>query len=301
MKLPNVDKYFLTSDAPLGKYRRLDMKKIRIWLLGVGGIALIAVLFTGNGEPEKPQAATTIDNNTSASQSEGTVPTGSAKEGDFYLSGLSGFSLGGRRSAPSRQLSASQLVKTQGNSIGIGLSSGTAIPAKLLTRIVTADSRSPVMAQITSEISSPMGFAIPVGTKVLGTAQGDPGTDRVQVTFHTFVFENGTEQQFSAVAVMPDGSSGISGDYHSRILKKESGRFLGNFISGFADGFKDRQQGGILPFEPGNLKNAALGGISESASEQAKAYAENMKNVTPYVTIEAGTVFMIFLEKGMSL
>lgn len=301
MNFPKVDQYFLSRDAPIGRYRRLDMKKVKFWLLGLGAFALIAILFSGNNDPKMPAAATTVDANSSVSTTDSQSQAPQARDGDFYLSGLSGLSLGGKKTGASRQLSASQVVKAQGNSIGIGLSSGTAIPAKLLNRIVTSDSRNPVMAVVTQDVSSPMGFSIPVGTKVLGNAQAQPGSDRVQVSFHTFVFENGTEQPFSAVAVMPDGSSGISGDYHSQVLKKESGRFLGNFISGFAEGFKDRQQGAILPFEPGNLKNAALGGLSESASEQAKSYAEQMKNVSPYVTIEVGTTFLVFLEKGMAL
>lgn len=290
MKLPKVDEYFLTRDAPVGKYRRLDTTKIRNWLLGIGAVTLIAVLFTGNGEPETPPAATTVDSNTSVSQGMSQSSAAYSGDGNFYLSNVSG--LGGRVGA-GRQLTASQVVKPQGNSIGVGLPSGTTIPARLANRIVTSDSRGPVVAIITSEVSSQLGFAIPVGTKALGNAQAEHGSERVQVAFHTLVFENGAEQPFSAVAVMPDGSSGITGEYHSQIFKRESGRFLGHFIAGFADGFKDR--------EPGNLKNAALNGLSESASEHAKTQAEEMKNVTPYVTVEPGTPFLVFLEKGMSL
>lgn len=300
MKLPKVDEYFLTRDAPVGKYRRLDTIKIRNWLLGIGAVALIAVLFTGNAEPEPPPAATTVDSNTSVSQGMSQSSAAYSGDGNFYLSNVSGHSLGGRVGA-GRQLTASQVVKPQGNSIGVGLPSGTTIPARLANRIVTSDSRGPVVAIITSEISSQLGFAIPVGTKALGNAQTEHGSERVQVTFHTLVFENGSEQPFSAVAVMPDGSNGIVGEYHSQIFKRESGRFLGHFISGFADGFKDRERGNGAPFEPGNLKNAALNGLSESASEHAKNQAEEMKNVTPYVTVEPGTPFLVFLEKGMSL
>lgn len=299
MKLPKVDEYFLTRDAPVGKYRRLDTIKIRNWLIGIGGVTLIAILFTGNGEPESPPAATTVDSNTSVSQ--GTNPSSATYSGDgnFYLSSVYGLS--GGRVGSSRQLSASQVVKPQGNSIGVGLPTGTTIPARLANRIVTSDSRSPVVAIVTSEISSQLGLSIPVGTKVLGNAQAENGSERIQVSFHTLVFENGTEQPLSAAAVMPDGSSGIAGEYHSQLLKRESGRFLGHFVAGFADGFKDRERGNGLPFEPGNLKNAALNGLSESASEHAKSQVEEMKNVTPYVTVEPGTPFLIFLEKGMSL
>lgn len=299
MKLPKVDEYFLTRDAPVGKYRRLDTIKIRNWLIGIGGVTLLAILFTGNGEPESPPAATTVDNNTSVSQAANPSSATYSGDGNFYLSSVSGLS--GGRVGSSRQLSASQVVKPQGNSIGVGLPTGTTIPAKLANHVVTSDSRSPVVAIVTSEISSQLGLSIPVGTKVLGNAQAENGSERIQVSFHTLVFENGTEQPLSAAAVMPDGSSGIAGEYHSQLFKRESGRFLGHFVAGFADGFKDRERGNGPPFEPGNLKNAALNGLSESASEHAKSQVEEMKNVTPYVTVEPGTPFLIFFEKGMSL
>ena len=300
MKISKIDQYFLTRDAPVSRIRRFDLKKIRIALLGIGSIALLVILFLPTPEPEKVPAAVSVDNNTSVSQS---APESSSNhDGDFYLSHSSAASLsGGRRSGYSRQLSASQVVKPQGIGLGVGLSSGTIIPAKVINRIVTSDSRSPVIAVVTQDTTSQGGFSIPAGTKILGNAQSDPGSDRVQVAFHTMVFESGVEQAFSAVAVMPDGSSGIIGEYHSQMLKKEGGRFLSNFVSGFADGFKDRERGSVLPFEPGNLKNAALGGIAESAGEQAKAYGEEMKHVNPFVTVEPGVAFMIFLERGLNL
>lgn len=300
MKASKIDQYFMTRDAPVSRIRRFDLRKIRVALIGIGSVALLVLLFLPTSEPEIAPAAVSVDSNTSVSQS---APESSSNhDGDFYLSHSSdSSSLGGRRSGYSRQLSASQVVKPQGSGLGLGLSSGTTIPAKVINRIVTSDSRSPVIAIVTQDTTSQGGFSIPAGTKILGNAQSDPGSDRVQVTFHTMVFESGVEQAFSAVAVMPDGSSGIVGDYHSQMLKKEGGRFLSNFVSGFADGFKDREKGGVLPFEPGNLKNAALGGIAESASEQAKAYGEEMKNVSPFVTVEPGTAFMIFLERGLNL
>lgn len=300
MKLSKLDQYFLTRDAPLGRVRRFDLKRVRVWLIGIGVLALFMILLLPTAEVAKPPAATTVDNNTSVSQATLQGSFNTVKDGDFYLSSTP-VSVGGRRSVSTRQLSASQVVKPQSNGVGFGIASGTTIPAKVLNRIATSDSRNPVIAIVTSDTTSRGGFDVPAGTRILGNAQADQGSDRVQVTFHTLVFESGLEQPFSAVAVMPDGSSGIAGEYHSQMLKKEGGRFLSTFVSGFAHGFKDREKGGILPFEPGSLKNAALGGISDSATEQAKAYGEEMKNVKPFVTIEPGTPFLIFLEKGMSL
>lgn len=302
MNLGKIDRYFMTQDAPLGKIRRFDLAKIKWLLFAIGGAALLLILLIPQPDKKTVTAPTSIDEGTFLTSTRALPNPRAAGSGEFYVSSMSGYSANGNLSSHSnRELSASQVVKQQGGGLGFGLASGTTIAVRLLNRIVTSDSRNPVIAVVTTEASSPSGFSLAVGTKVLGNAQGEPGSERVQVNFHTLVFENGGEQAFNGVATMPDGSSGITGEYHSQMLKKEGGRFISKFIGGFADGFKDREKGTLRPFEPGNLKNAALSGISESASEQAKTHETDMKNVNPYVSVEPGTSFMIFLEKGMAL
>ena len=300
MGIGKIDRYFMTRDAPSSNIRRFDLKKIRMALIGVGALALLIILALPNGEQKTAAAAVSIGNNTTASHVMASNYSASAKNGDFYLSNLASGSSGGRCSGD-RQYSASQLVKSEEGGFGVGLASGTSLPAKILNRVVTSEPRSPVVAVITATAVDSGGVEIPVGTKVLGTAEANSGSDRVQVMFHTMVFETGREITFNAVAVMPDGSNGIAGDYHSQMLKKEGGRFLSHFTAGFANSYKDREAGGVFPLEPGNLKNAALGGISESASEQAKAYADELKNVRPFVSVEPGTQFLVFFDKGLKL
>jgi len=291
----------MTRDAPNGNIRRFDLKKVRTALIGLGGVLLLVILALPNGEKKSASAAVSATGNASASLAMASNYSGSAKNGDFYLSNLSGGGSVGRSGSQGRQFSASQLVKAEGGGFGVGVASGTSLPAKVLNRIVTSEPRSPVIAVITSTSADSGGVEIPVGTKILGTAEANSGSDRVQVMFHTMVFESGREIAFNAVAVMPDGSNGIAGDYHSQMLKKEGGRILSHFAAGFANSYKDREPGGVFPLEPGNLKNAALGGISESATEQAKAYGEELKNVRPYVSVEPGTSFLVFLDKGLKL
>lgn len=301
MGIGKIDRYFMTRDAPNSNIRRFDLKKIRMALIGVGALALLIILALPNGEQTTATAAVSIGNNTTASRAMASNYSASAKNGDFYLSNSAGGSSLGRGSGGGRQYSASQLVKSEGGGFGVGLASGTSLPAKILNRVVTSEPRSPVVAVITGTTVDSGGVEIPVGTKVLGTAEANSGSDRAQVLFHTMVFESGREIAFNAVAVMPDGSNGIAGDYHSQMLKKEGGRLLSHFTAGFANSYKDREAGGVFPLEPGNLKNAALGGISESASEQAKAYADELKNVRPFVSVEPGTQFLVFFDKGLKL
>jgi type IV secretory pathway VirB10-like protein len=302
VKFGKIDRYFLTQDAPLGKIRRFDLTKIKGLLIALGGAALLLILLIPPDDKKNTKTANSISDATSITANNTRLNATAAGSGEFYVSNMASFgSSEGLASRSNRELSASQVVKQQGGGLGFGLPSGTAIAVRLLNRIVTSDSRNPVIAVVTAEATSPSGFTLVIGTKVLGSAQAEPGSDRVQVNFHTLVFENGAEQAFNAIATMPDGSSGIAGNYHSQIVKKEGGRFLSRFIGGFADGFKDREKGNIGSFEPGNLKNAALNGVSESASEHAKTYETEMKNINPYVSVEPGTPFMLFLEKGIAL
>lgn len=296
-----IDRYFMTRDAPNGSLRRFDLKKMRTVLIGAGAVILLILLALPNERQKTVAAAVSVSSNTSASQTSASLSSRSSKDGEFYLSNLATTGSSDRYGTRNRQLSASQLVSAEGGGFAIGLASGTSLSAKIVNRVVTSDARSPVIAVITSTSADSGGGEIPVGTKVLGTAEGSSGSDRVQIAFYTMVFESGREISFNGQAVMPDGSSGIAGDYHSQLMKKEGGRFLSHFAAGFAKSYKDKEPGGVFAYEPGNLKNAALGGVAESASEQAKSYGEEMKNVRPFVSVDPGTPFLIFLDKGLKL
>lgn len=296
MPLGKIDQYFMTSDAPNGRVQRFDLKKARTALIGLGLFLLLVILALPNGNEKQAPAAVSATDKISATT--GSAYNDSAKNGDFYLSTAASAGSQGYGALNGRQRSASQIVKSDGDGSILGLPSGSSISAAILNRIVTSEPRSPVVAVVTGTTSGTSGIDIPVGTKVLGIAEASSGSDRVQINFHTMVYENGQEVPVKAVAVMPDGSNGIAGEFHSQMLEKESGRFLSHFAAGFANGYKDREAGGVFPLEPGNLKNAALGGISESASEQAKAYGEQLKSVRPFVSVEPGTKFLIFFAKG---
>lgn len=291
-----IDSYFLVSDSPAGSLRRVDLSKVKTFLIAVGAVALAVVLALPN-EKRRIEAAPI-----SVGKSMPVAPSGSsgANAGDFYVSRFANSASVGRHASAGRSRSANQLVKTEGDGFGVALPSGSSLRAKVLSRIVTSEARSPVIAMIT-EMTGDTGFEIEPGAKILGTAESNAETDRVQVQFHTMILGNGRELPINAVAVMADGSSGIVGEVHSQTMKREGGRLLGHFAAGFANGFKDRQPGGVFPLEPGNLKNAALGGVAESASEHSKAYSEQLRNVRPFVSVEPETPFMVFFEKGIRL
>ena len=296
MAIGKIDQYFTTRDAPIGNVRRIDLKKAKTALIGLGVILLLVILALPNENERQATAAVSATRNPPAAS--GSVYVDPIRSGDFYLSSAATTNSSSYRGSNGRQLSASQLVRADENGLGKLMPSGSSIPAEILNRIVTSEPRSPVMAMVTGASTEDGGIDVPVGTKVIGIAEASSGSERVRITFHTMVFKDGREVSINAVAIMTDGSNGVAGEFHSQMLKKEGGRFLSHFAAGFANSYKDREAGGVFPLEPGNLKNAALGGISESASEQAKAYGDQLRNVRPFVSIEPGTKFLILFVKG---
>jgi len=82
-------------------------------------------------------------------------------------------------------------------------------------------------------------------------------------------------------------------------VKQQAGRFLGHFLSGMAEGLKDKEADGrsMEIFEPGNFRNGVLNGLSESIEDQINIFSEDMKKSQPYLEVPAGTQFLIYFDK----
>lgn len=201
-----------------------------------------------------------------------------------------------------RPLSASQLVKRDNSNSGAdGLPLGTTIRAHLANAVVSSDGNSPVIAVLTEDAQFAGAVVIPSGTKIYGRAVLDESSKRLQIRFHTVVFEDGSQSGISAIALQADGSSGLSGNYDSGNMKQQVGRFGGNFVSGLAAGMKERQNGGFSgPLEPGSLRNGLLNGLSEATSDQAKVFSQEMQKTRPFIQVPMGTGFVLYLEREFS-
>ena len=198
-----------------------------------------------------------------------------------------------------RQLSASQIIQ-RGSSPYDLLPIGTLIRVRLIGNVESADQQSPVIAVVTDNSLSPGGSeVIPQGAKVFGQGQIDVARERLQVSFSTLVFPEGEQYSFSGLAAMPDGSSGLTGDFSSGKFKRYASQFVGNFIGGMANGLKDRESAGQmgLPLEPGSLKNGALNGIAQSSLDYAKSSSEEMGQAKPSMRLSAGQEFVIYLSR----
>lgn len=288
-----IDAYFLGERSPFSKRREPNWKRMKL-LGGVVVVVLILALLIAVPSQEKGSAVIAEAAKPPVTSS---VPDGEAK----YLSAqiLSTKTSGGPSRNP-RQFAASQLVRRDGVGNGDKIPMGFSIPAKLVNAILSSDSNSPVIAEILEDVIWKNSVMVPAGSRAIGQASLNDDTQRVQARFQTLVFPEGDQHSVSALALMGDGSSGVAGNYNSRMWEKQGGRFLGNFVGGLADGMKDRNstggQFGIV-MEPGSIKNGILNGLAASSFDQAKVYADSTQNLKAYLGVPAGTTFLLYLER----
>ena len=88
---------------------------------------------------------------------------------------------------------------------------GFTFPAVLQTGIFSYNIETPVIACAEYDITFLDKTVIPKGTKFIGTTSIVKTIDRVNVTFQTAVFPDGTEIRFFGFALNKDGSAGIPG------------------------------------------------------------------------------------------
>jgi hypothetical protein len=304
MKIPGLRSsskmaaWFLNEKKPYESRSTFNTKKIG-WIFGGGvGIGIISVLFTPTEKAKQQDSQAQSPPTPSQNQDEG------EKERGERMAPPSDPTSGGRYTSntgvamQSRNRNANQVIRRSSlNSDSLGMiPMGAATGAKLVNAVVSANSTSPVVAVIQSEQASE---AIPAGSRAIGNAKFDEQSKRISIGFHTIVYPDGEQHAVQAIAMMPDGSAGLEGDYSSGEGKRQVGRFFGYFIGGLAEGLKTKSQGSAFssPFEPGSLRNGVLNGVSQSAEDQAHQYSDSMGNSQASMSLPAGLDFVFYFER----
>ena len=136
-------------------------------------------------------------------------------------------------------------------------------------------------------------------TGVLLIGQGRSTEERLYVDFKKAVFRDGKSVNISAQAY--DSSDTIVGLKGSLVgdmgLKLAASSGL-NFLSGMAVGLKAPAYDEYgRPLRP-SVGDAALNGVAQATSEQAKSYMDAIKNRPPIIEVKAGTVFTVTFDGG---
>lgn len=179
---------------------------------------------------------------------------------------------------------------------------GTLLIAILLNTIVSNNTNSPVVAKIMQDHYHLGSLFIPKGSKLIGAATQDNNPKRVMVTFDTIVYPNKRQVSFRAMALNPDGSSGLTGQYYSGKGREIFGSLLSAAISGAAQG---SQTTSITPYgteiQRGSVQNAIYGGISAAAVDQAKRFAKDIERAQSYVIVPQEAQILVFFEQSLNL
>lgn len=299
LKKVKVADFFLNEAHPYSKKRSIKVGQVVVAFAFLAGLVLLLGSYfesKARHEHEVEQAAKEAQAN---STPKGGTPNQQSPQDDGYVSvhsGGSGFRGGGARG---RQLGASQIIK-RGEYSGDALPIGSQVHVRLIGQVESMDSNSPVTAVVVEDATSPgQTIVIPKGTKVIGNGQLDSQRERLQVRFSTLVFPEGEQFGLSGIATMPDGSSGLSGNFSSGMFRRHASQFIGSFVGGLAEGMKDRSSVGQLgiPFEPGGLKNGALNGVAQSSLDYAKSSSEQMGQSSASITVPNGKDFILYLER----
>ncbi len=290
------DKYFLKEACPYSKKRLLN--KTRVYTAGGGlGIVVIALILVFGGKAERKAAQTNEEMARAVKKmgENGSQPNSSPQE----AKGLDGFPDRNHRGSASRSYSASQIVSKGAGRVSVdGLPMGSTFTAKLVNTVLSSDNEAPVIAEVTDDVMPKNSLVIPRGSRAIGQASFDETAQRLKVRFHTLVYPEGDQHALSGLGLLPDGSSGLLGDYHSKAFQKQAGRFVGDFVSGLASGMIQKNEGPLrMAYNPGSLKNGLLNGVSKSTSDQARQYSDEMASTHGYLEVPSGSVFLIYLEK----
>lgn len=314
-----LESYFLEHENPYSKRRPIKMKSLYI----VGGVGIFifisSVIFLGNRVEKKEvakldysaHAGSVTPNADSQAGSIRASPDTPAHSGFFGGGGGgSGYFRGnsGGGSGSTRTRSANQVIHRgeSGSDPGTRLPMGFGIPVMLLNAVLSTNSASPVIAEISQDVFPPNQSSsiasIPANTRAIGNATYDDTSQRIQIRFHTLVYPDGTQHGIQGLGLMSDGSAGVAGDYHSGETTRQIGKFLGNFVGGMADGMKDRTSGGYagVPYEPGSIKNGILNGINQSAVDGTKDFSDHLSQTKPTMSLPAGQSFILYLEHEFS-
>ncbi|MGE4232075.1 MAG: TrbI/VirB10 family protein [Bacteriovoracia bacterium] len=293
----SVDNFFLEEARPYTKKRKIKMKTVK-WVSGVSLVVMILLILWKGETPKEPQPATASSVVTSPTTNAAAEYVQSQNEkGSFSRPAMQGSYSGGTLQ---RNRNAAQVISrsTQGLDLENSLPMGFGIVVRLINAI-QSDSSSPVIAEITEDVYGKSNLLIPARTRAIGTASFRNGAQRLDLRFHTFVFPEGDQHAVQGIGMMPDGSAGLAGEYHSGEGLRQIGRFVGNFVGGFAHGMTEKTASGMsgTPYEIASLKNGVFMGMSQSAEDVSKQFAENMGQTKPYMTLNQGSRFILYLEK----
>jgi hypothetical protein len=286
--MKKIDKYFKVVRHPYTNKPQFNKQKITIAVSFFVFAFIFYVIFLGSNVERKQIEVSqnkTISYTENSNAGSIDVPHSNFSENNYKS-----------ENTTQRQYNASQIVKNGlGNSNNLPM--GSTIPVRLVNTAISSEN-APVIAEVMDDVLWKSSVVIPIQSRIFGQSSYDDTHKRLNIKFSNVVFPEGQQYAFSGLAMMSDGSAGLSGEYSSGRIEKQIGNFIGSFVGGLAEGVKDKQVGSNgIAFEPGSLKNGILNGIRTGAFNETKTMSDEMKQTKGYLEIKSGLLFLIYLDK----
>jgi|GEM_PF-5039465 len=179
---------------------------------------------------------------------------------------------------------------------------GAVFQAILMTPIKTSIQETFVMAKTTHEFRMDSIRKIPLGSKLIGTAQLNPLLKGVVVRFNKLVSPKGLEYNLNSLALSKDAFPELEGIYFSDDLEKYSTAMAFGFLSGFANAAQDRESSFFGPVPKTTVGNQVLNGLSTASFQVAQSMLDDIRNrAVEYVVIPAGEKIFVALQSRFNL
>ena len=176
---------------------------------------------------------------------------------------------------------------------------GSMVKCLLIHNIVTNNFEAPVIAQVWEDFYFDGKLLLPFGTRIYGTATAGRQRDRVIVTFHDIVFQDGKDIKINAIGLSQDGSGGLTGTVIDDGTKKTILAMAMNLLSGIALGFQQTSTNAITGIDQveANSRNALLNGVANTFQKQAQQTQNDIENSKGYAIVLAGNELLSILKK----
>lgn len=176
---------------------------------------------------------------------------------------------------------------------------GSMVKCVLVHNIVTNNFVSPVIVQVWDDFYF-HDLLLPFGSRIYGTARAGKERDRVLVSFHTIVFQNGKEIKIKAIGLSQDGSAGLTGIVIDQHNKKRVVSMLVNFLSGLTLGLQQTATNAVTGIDQvvTNSRNAVLQGAANTFEEEAKRIQKEIENAEGYAIVSAGSNLIVYFEQS---
>lgn len=162
-------------------------------------------------------------------------------------------------------------------------------------RLIGGASNGPASAVLLEPVMVNGESLVLAGTRLFGV--GTSGTDRLNISFTKFIYQDGTVQEVRAQAC--DGADQTVGIRGSRVGKYATGFAAGaglNFVAGMAEGLQETEVNGGVAYKKSNVKNALLNGTAAASLEQSKEIIEDWKEKKKIIEVKSGTeICLIFV------